>query len=333
MNILVTGGFGFIGSHLLELLLEDPENVVTVVDDLSTSPLPLPDLLDQIGRAPNLRYDIASVKDYAARHGDATVDQIYHLASIVGPAGVLAHAGRIVPSIVDDTCRLVEMAQRNGAKIVDVSTSEVYGGGQDGYCSEDMPKIVTSRTSARLEYAVGKLAAEVMVTNLCAAKQLNASIIRPFNVAGPRQSCRGGFVLPRFVTAALRREALTVFGDGRQIRAFTHGRDVARGIVLAMERGGSGEAYNVGNPENRCSILELAEAVIELSGSRSAITFVDPKAIFGPLYEEANDKYPDATKTMRELGWKPEFGKREIVLETIRYFQRLPERLFKHLEG
>jgi nucleoside-diphosphate-sugar epimerase len=225
------------------------------------------------------------------------------------------------------------MAQRNGAKLVDVSTSEVYGGGQDGYCSEEFPKIVSAKTSARLEYAVGKLAAEVMIINLCTMGQLDAAIIRPFNVAGPRQSCRGGFVLPRFVTSALQHKALTVFGDGRQVRAFTHGRDVARGIVLAMERGRSGEVYNVGNPENRCSILELAQTVVALSGSRSAITFVDPKAIFGPLYEEANDKYPDATKTMRELGWKPEFSKRDIILETIRYFQRLPERVFKHLEG
>ncbi len=333
MNILVTGGFGFLGGHLLELLLADPGAKVVVVDNLSTSPLPLGRLLDELGHPSRLTYQIVDVEDFCSRWSGEPFEEIYHLASVVGPAGVLPHVGRIASSILRDTLAVAEVALRCGARMVDVSTSEVYGGGQEGYCSETMVKIVPVTTSARLEYAVGKLAAETAVLNLCRAKGLRARIVRPFNVSGPRQSGQGGFVLPRFLAQAIAGMDLTVFGDGNQIRAFTHVADLASGIVGAMRAGGDGEVYNLGNPENRCTVRELAADAIAVAGSRSRIVHVDPKTIYGPFYEEANNKFPDARKAIAELGWTPRFGRHEVVVQTHDYMRALPPALLDHIAG
>lgn len=292
-RILVTGGFGFIGYHLVERLLKEWHDVY-VIDNLSNN-------------AVNPRYrnfKQGNVEDLNTVFRDEHFDEIYHLASPVGPAGVLAYAGEITRQIVNGTYAVMEKAQACSAKLVFVSTSEIYGGGNQGLCSETMPRTIIADTSARLEYAVAKLAAETAIINTATVKDLNAVIIRPFNVAGARQGARGGFVLPRFVRQAIAGEALTVFGTGQQVRAFTHVRDIVEGLLLAMGKGRSGECYNLGNPDNRTTVLGLAEMVVEQLG-RGQITFVDPKSIYGPLFAEAADKYPDATKAMTELGWRP----------------------------
>jgi len=332
-GILVTGGFGFLGSHLVELLLVDPDNHVHVVDNLSSNPLPLDVLLQQLGNSDGLTYSITDIETFCRSRESERYDEIYHLASVVGPAGVLPHAGRIAASIVNNTMSMMDLAARYGAKIEDVSTSEVYGGGQEGFCSETMVKIVPPKTSARLEYAVGKLAAETAVLNLCETRGLDARIVRPFNVTGPRQSGKGGFVLPRFIGQAMSNVDITVFGDGRQVRAFTHAKDMAAGMICAMNNGSKGAVYNIGNPANLCSILELAEEVKMITRSESRIVFVDPRTVFGPLYEEANNKFPDASKAMAELGWEPRYGRRAAIEDTLHYMKGLPEQLLVHLRG
>lgn len=336
-SVLVLGGFGFLGSHLVDLLLEDPEQRVHVVDNLSTSPLPLDALLAEIGPAPNLTWAIETVESFCRRgleeDNEERWDEIYHLASLVGPAGILPHAGRIAAPLLNDLMLVADLALRWGARLLLVSTSEVYGGGEQGFCSEAMPKIVPAEASPRLEYAVGKLAAETSLINLCRASGLDGLIVRPFNITGPRQSGAGGFVLPRFVGQAMAGEDLTVFGDGSQVRAFTHVRDISQGMVDAMRRGATGGVYNLGNPANRCSILTLAEAVREVTGTRVGIRFVDPQAIYGPLYAEAHDKYPDAAKAQRDIAWRPGLGLRETIAETFHYMSALPAPLLHRLRG
>lgn len=209
----------------------------------------------------------------------------------------------MVREVVRDAYLITDYCIKRGARLLDISTSEIYGGGQSGYCPETTPKIVPAETTIRLEYAIAKLAAETAIINLCRNKGLQATIVRPFNVAGPRQSPRGGFVLPRFIQQAHHGKPLTVFGDGKALRAFTHVEDMASGIILAMRRGKNGEAYNVGNPANKTNILSLAQTVIRLVGSASEIIFVDPTTIYGPTYREASDKFPDAEKARLELGW------------------------------
>jgi UDP-glucose 4-epimerase len=312
-HILVTGGFGFIGGHLIERLVNQPDTYVHVVDNLSTSPIPYQRLLDELGRPRNLTYDLISLRTYCMAMPHPEYDEIYHLASPVGPAGILQHAGQMVNEVVNDAYCLMELALECDAKLLDVSTSEIYGGGIDGRCAETMDKIVQGETTVRLEYAVAKLAAETAIINTCKVTPLRASIVRPFNVAGPRQNGEGGFVLPRFIDQAMRGEPLTVFGDGQQVRAFTHVGDIADGLMLIMQHGRNAEAYNLGNPSNKVSIISLAETVNQIVESDGGIIRVDPRIIFGNLYAEAAEKYPDARKSM-DLGWYPLWG----VARTIR---------------
>jgi UDP-glucose 4-epimerase len=321
-EILVTGGFGFLGSHLVERLLSEEGARVHVVDNLSTSPINVDAYLRRLGNPPALTHEICSVEDFVKGRSDfPAFHEIYHLASVVGPVGVLAHAGKITRSITDDTYHVLKIAEKTGARLCDVSTSEVYGGGRDGYCSENDAKIITPKVSVRLEYAVAKLACEIALINTTKVTDLFAVIIRPFNISGPRQAPKGGFVIPRFIRQAIAGEPITVYGDGSMIRAFTHVADVADGIVRALRNGQRGEAYNIGNPANKVSIVELARRIIEISGSKSRIDFVDPKALFGPLFEEANDKFPDSDRAQRELGWKPRFDLDHVIRDTLEYIR------------
>lgn len=330
-NILITGGFGFLGTALTEKLITDKNNLIHIVDDLSTSPVFIEDYLEFIGNPPNLTYDICTIEEYFSKKNLIKFDKIYHLASPVGPAGVLKHAGKMIREVVRDIYTLIEYCIKHNCKLLDVSTSEVYGGGVEGYCSEDTYKIVPPKTTIRLEYAIAKLAAETAIINTCKVTNLNALIVRPFNISGPRQSPLGGFVLPRFIQLADQDKPITVFGEGKQIRAFTHVHDMANGLIQAMERGQRGVAYNLGNIKNKCTVLVLAQKVKELLNSKSEIIFVNPKEIYGELYEEANDKYPDATKAEIELNWKAIYSIEDIIKDAyLEYKRQLKNGKLKH---
>lgn len=314
MNTLITGGFGFLGTHLTEeLLAHNPEGHIHIVDNMSTSIVDHEQFLDGLGNPSNVSYEIGDMKNYVGRRSEH-FDRVYHLASVVGPAGVLPHAGKIAGSIIYDAELVAEAAMQRGARLLNVSTSEIYGG---GHSSENDPKIIPAETTVRLEYAIGKLAAEIALTNTHKARGLDVVIVRPFNIAGPRQSAEGGFVLPRFAAAALNDEPLTVFGDGTQVRAFTHVADMSRGIRLAMEKGHSGEVYNIGDYQNRTTINELASRLIALANSKSVIEYVDPTTIYGALYADANDKLPNAKRAKRELDWSPQRSLDDIIIDTL----------------
>lgn len=313
MNTLVTGGFGFIGSHLVEeLAVREPDTHIHVVDNLSTSTIDHKQFMRELD-TDNVTFDIADMSDYLWE-SDTRYDQIYHLASIVGPAGVLPHSGNIAKAIIGDADAVVDRAKQWGARLVNVSTSELYGG---GVSSEEDPKIISPHASARLEYAVGKLAAEIALINQAKTAGLDVVIVRPFNIAGARQSKLGGFVLPRFASAAIKNEPLTVFGDGSQVRAFTHAKDMVRGLQLAMAHGEAGEAYNIGDRYGKITIKELAQRVIALAGSDSWISYVDPTEIYGEHYVEANDKIPDVHKANEHLGWRPHRSLNDIINDAL----------------
>ena len=320
-RILITGGAGFIGGHLVEALIDDDvNNKITVVDDFSTAPLSFAAFRNELPKRPiGFPVDVytQSISDPECSGLWGAWDEIYHLASVVGPAAVIGKRGTIAQSIINDSIAIAKLVRESNAVLVDVSTSEIYGGGVDGLCSESMNRIVSCKNSARLEYAVGKLAAETALLNM---PDLDVRIVRPFNVTGPRQSGRGGFVLPRFIKQALSGEPLTIFGDGRQQRAFSHVKDIVDGIIKAARVGKPKEVYNIGNPENRMTVGGLASLVLTYTKSSSFRLYLDPKQVYGPLYEEANDKFPDATKAMTELGWLPTRNASAIVKDTIDFF-------------
>jgi len=305
-NILVTGGFGFIGSWLVDRLLAQGHQV-DVIDDLRSNAVDRSHF-----KNPNFFWMYGDSIQSRLPQVTTRYDEIYHLASPVGPVGVLRHSGKIVEQIVRDTYIVIDCALRSGAKLVDVSTSEVYGGGQRGLCAEDMPRIIQAETTVRLEYAVAKLAMETALINMTKVSPLQAVIVRPFNVAGPRQKAEGGFVIPRFVGQALRGEPLTVYGDGEQIRAFTHVEDIVDGLLLAMEKGKCGEVYNLGNPWNIVNVKTLTR-IVQINVASSAVEYIDPKTIHGALFAEAADKYPSAVKAFNELGWQPKHDLVKII--------------------
>lgn len=330
-KILVTGGFGFIGSTLIEILLEDKKSGVHVIDDMSTSPIDIADFLETNKNPQNLSFDIMTVNEFFSKKSIGYWDEIYHLASPVGPAGVLRHTGNMIREVVRDSYLIIDYCLKRDSKLLYVSTSEVYGGGQEGFCSEIMPKIIPARTTVRLEYAMAKLAMETAIVNICETKKLRAMIIRPFNVAGKRQSSEGGFVVPRFIQQAHHNRPITVFGNGSMIRAFTNVKDIVTGLVFIMKKGENGEIYNIGNPANKISILDLAEKIKKILKSRSKITLVDPQKIFGALWEEANDKFPDAKKARKELGWIPKYGIDATIREAYKeYLRQIKKGILKH---
>lgn len=328
---LVTGGLGFVGSHLASKLLEDPTSEVVVVDCRLNPVFPLDDLVRDIqgDRPGKLTVQVQEVADYVHQ---GSLDAIYHFASVVGPAAVLQHAGFITESIVRDTYTMIRLAMKHGVRLVNVSTSEVYGGGDHGLCEEDTPRVIRGPASARQEYAAGKLACEVAIFNLCTDRRLDAITVRPFNISGVRQSGQGGFVLPRFVGQAILGLPLTVFGDGLQVRAFSDVRDVAAGIHIAGRQGRAGEVYNVGNSKNRITIRKLAELVIDVTGSVSAIEHVDPRGIYGAGYRDAPDKFPNS-KRLEVLGWAPRFSTRDTVARVFESLSIMPTDMLRRVSG
>jgi UDP-glucose 4-epimerase len=333
-NILITGGFGFLGSHLIEEIFEqEPDSKVHIVDDFSTSPFNFEKSI-RFFDFPNLTYENSTLKKSKALSSySSAFHQIYHLASYVGPAGVLKHGGEMIRGIVDDGYRIIDYCLENNARMLLASSSEVYGGGVNGLCSESTNRIVPAKTTIRLEYAVGKIAIETGVINKSVTEGLSSTIIRPFNVAGPRQSGKGGFVLPRFIASAMRNNPITVFGDGQAKRAFTHVRDIANGCYLAMQSPINGEVFNLGNPANKITIEDLAKMVKTHTHSESAIQFIDPKSIYGELYEEASDKFPDASRSQDVLGWRPRHDIASVISETWKFMETLTPQEFSEFAG
>lgn len=332
-HVLITGGFGFIGGHLIDQLLSCPETSVHVIDNLSGRPLFYEQGFAELSRDGRLTYSIQDVAQPANGLAHAGFTEIYHLASVVGPAGVLPYSGEIASSILEHALGMARLARATGARLIYVSTSEVYGGGQGGFCSEEMPGLIPPRVSARAEYAAGKLAAEVALLNLGRTRDLDVRVARPFNVAGPRQSGFGGFVLPRFVGMAMASLPLTVFGTGMQRRAFTDVRDIACGLLTVANCGRPGGVYNLGNPDNLCTIRDLALEVKEATESTSELQFLDGRDVYGPMYEEAGEKFPDTTRVREELGWEPHTPRRQTICDTVAYMRSLPEALLQRARG
>lgn len=285
MKAIVTGSAGFIGTHLVALLEAEGWDVYGV--DSATGP---------------------SIQEHS---GIPKADAVFHLASPVGPVGVLGWAGALVPEVVETTQIVADWARANRAPLIYASTSEVYGSGHAD--REEDPCTFGAATSARKEYAVAKLAAETMLRN---SYDLDARIVRPFNVAGPGQKADGGFVLPRFIAAALRDATLTVYQPGSQVRAFAHVEDVARGFLAAYHRGLPGRIYNLGNPDNACTMAALADEVIAHVG-RGRTLVVDPTVLHGPEFREAPDKIPVIDRAIRELGWWPKHDRARVIADTV----------------
>lgn len=298
-HILVTGGLGFMGYHLTKYLLNNFEDIeILIIDNLSSSKVEFGDQLHK------LNVKIEDFKDCDVSQID--VDYIYHLASPVGSLGILKMNGYVAQEIISLTYKAIEVAEKCDAKLLCISSSEVYG--RAGQHKETDDFYLKNELGTRSEYALGKLASEIIINNLAPTKKLRYNICRPFNVIGEQQSSLIGFVVPTFFENAVKNTPLPVFYDGKQRRSFCHVSDIVRAFTMIQESEVEGEVFNVGNGSNIVSIRELADMIIDISGSTSEIKHIDPVKIYGDNYIEAFDKVPDISKTTEMIGWKPELS-------------------------
>jgi UDP-glucose 4-epimerase len=299
---LVTGGAGFIGSHLADRLLAGGYRV-HVVDDLSTGSLDNIAHLEGDNRFSST-VDTVLNYDLMGKLIDAC-DVVFHLAAAVGVEYVIRNQIKSIGVNVRGTEVVLEHASRAGKKVVLFSTSEIYGKSEAVPFKEDDDSALGPTTIARWGYAVTKALDEIMALAYMRERSLPLVIVRCFNTCGPRQTGRYGMVMPRFVRQAVAGKPITVFGDGSQTRCFASVCDVVDGVVrLAECEAARGEIFNIGS-DKEITILELAESVKRVTGSASAMEFVPYDAAYGQGFEDMTRRVPDLTKICKCIGYQP----------------------------
>lgn len=330
MATLVTGGAGFIGSHLVEALLERGEEV-WVLDDLSTGNLKnIWHLFDH----PRFHFVEGSVLEEAKlEEAMRLCRKVYHLAAAVGVKLVVENPLGTLETNVRGTELVLRCALRFGCKVLLASTSEVYGkdASKKGRFLES--DNIMLGTALRWSYACSKALDEYLARAYWQQKGLPVVIARIFNTVGPRQSPAYGMVLPRFVQQALRGEGITVYGDGKQVRSFCWVGDTVRGLIGLMEASQvEGEIFNVGNDEP-ITIEELAFKVKEKTNSPSEIVHLPYEQAYGPGFEDIYYRVPDISKLRRMIGYKPMVGLEEILQRVIAYEMQRLERPYRREDG
>jgi UDP-glucose 4-epimerase len=299
---LITGGAGFIGSHLADVLVMRGDEVV-VLDDFST------------GRRANVEH-LAASGSAELIEGSVTdaplIDRLmagcdccFHLASVVGVYLVVAHPLETLRRVVQGTDVVVSAASRHGTRLVFASTSEVYGKNSGGALREDSDRVLGSADKSRWAYAIAKCYGEEIAFGYHRERGADTTVVRLFNTIGPRQVGRHGMVVPRLVRQAIAEDDMTVYGDGTQVRCFLHVHDAVAAILAVSEHDqAAGRAFNVGNPDP-ITILALAERIIQRVGSSSCITFVPYENAYEDGFEELGQRVPDVTALQGVVGWKP----------------------------
>jgi UDP-glucose 4-epimerase len=314
MKILVTGGAGFIGSHLADRLLEMGEEVF-VIDDLSTGSLMnIEHLQDKI----RFHLVVDTVLHEAVMNELVfKCEQIYHMAAVVGVKQIMDRPVETLETNVKGTEMVLKLANRHKKKVLIASTSEVYGKVMDGNsCSiltEDTDRLMGSTTKRRWAYACSKALDEFLALAYCEEKNLPVVVVRLFNTVGPRQTGQYGMVIPRFVQRALLGKSIIVHGDGTQSRSFTHVSDVVEVLIRLMaEPRAVGQVVNVGSTQE-VSIKDLAFLVKEMAGSESNIEYIPYEMAYGSGFEDMQRRCPDITKLRELTGFQPRINLDGII--------------------
>jgi len=315
MRVLVTGGAGFIGSHLSEALLNKGSEV-WALDDLSTGRL---ENLRSFERHPHFRFLEGSVTDSALVNGlVAQCDRVYHLAAAVGVKYVLENPLRSLITNIRGTEVVLEACAEHGRKAMVFSSSEVYGKGVSVPFSEDDDRVMGPTHKLRWSYACGKAVDESLAQAYWQQRQLPVVVVRCFNTCGPRQTGAYGMVIPNMIARALADEPILVFGDGQQSRCFSAVSDVVRGVLmLAESTEAEGEVFNVGSDEE-VTVLELAQRIRRMCESKSAIEFVPYEKVYGNSFEDMRRRVPDLGKIHRFVSYRPETTLNHLLEITIR---------------
>jgi UDP-glucose 4-epimerase len=319
MRALITGGAGFIGSHLSEALLDQGHDVL-ILDNLSTGSI---DNIAHLKSRPGFEYFIDSVDNQPllAELIDRS-DVVFHFAAAVGVKLIVEQPVHTIETNVYGTEVVLKHANKKKKLVVIASTSEVYGKSNDVPYREDSDLVMGPTPKHRWAYACSKAIDEFLALAYWKERKLPVIIVRFFNTVGPRQTGRYGMVIPNFVRQALAGEPITVFGDGSQSRAFTHVSDVVGALVkLIAEPKAIGQVVNIGTTEE-VTIQALAERVRALSGSQSAIKLVPYDEAYESGFEDMPRRLPDLTKVQKLIGYMPVHTLDDILGQVIEYFRK-----------
>lgn len=318
MRILITGGAGFIGSHLADAYLQRGDDVL-VIDDLSTGTI---ENIRHLKENPKFSYTIDSVHNQPVTA--ELVDQcdiVFHLAAAVGVKLIVESPVRTIETNVRGTEVVLALANKKQKRVLVASTSEVYGLSTDVPFREDGNLVMGATTKGRWSYACSKAIDEFLALAYWREKKLPTTIVRLFNTVGPRQTGRYGMVIPTFVKQALAGRPITVYGNGKQTRCFGYVGDVVGALIKLMDHPGSvGNVYNIGSSEE-ISIFQLAEKIKELTHSDSEIVLVPYDEAYEEGFEDMPRRVPDTSKINQLVGFKPEM-KLDGILETVISYHR-----------
>ncbi len=313
MRVLITGGAGFIGSHLSDAYIERGDEVF-IIDDLSTGSM---ENIAHLKKHPRFRYTIDSVHNYpvVAELVDQC-DVVYHLAAAVGVKLIVESPVRTIQTNVRGTEVVLEVANKKKKKVLVASTSEVYGLSTQVPFREDGNLVMGATTKGRWSYACSKAIDEFLALAYWREKKLPTIVVRLFNTVGPRQTGQYGMVIPTFVKQALAGRPITVYGDGKQTRCFGYVKDVVGAFLKLMERDEAvGQVFNIGSDEE-VSIIELAERIKALTNSSSPIVTMPYDEAYEEGFEDMPRRVPDITKVNNLIGFKPEM-KLDGILESV----------------
>jgi UDP-glucose 4-epimerase len=316
MRALITGGCGFVGSHLAEALLDRGDRV-TVIDNLSTGRF---ENIAHLAGRPGFHFAIETIANETVMDRlMSECDIVYHLAAAVGVDLIVREPVRVIETNINGSETVLRIGARYRKKVVLASSSEIYGKNEDVPFREDADRILGPTMQSRWCYACSKAMDEFLALAYAKQLALPVVIVRLFNTVGPRQTGRYGMVVPRFVRQALAGEPVTVYGDGQQTRSFCHVGDVVRAIIgLVDEPDATGDVFNVGSTEE-VTIEALARRTVALARSSSEIVFVPYDEAYEVGFEDMRRRVPDITKIRSLIGWEPRVDLDGILDSVIAY--------------
>ncbi len=315
MKILITGGAGFVGSHLADKLIAEGHEI-TVIDDLSTGRY---SNVEHLEGNPNFRLIIDTVLNAELMEELVReTDRVFHMASAVGVRLIMEQPVKTIETIFHGTDVVLKFCSRYRKRVLIPSTSEVYGKGASVPFREEDDLLTGATDKHRWAYACAKTLDEFLALAHWKETRLPVVVVRLFNTVGPRQTGQYGMVVPRFVHAAMKNEPISIHGDGTQSRCFGHVLDVVEGLTKVLETPACfGQVINLGNDEET-SIKQLAEKAIELAGSSSDLHFVSYDEVYGEGFEDMQRRVPSLDKAKRLVGYQPTRSLADIINDVIR---------------